>query len=119
MIHWNALRLMILILVGLAVGCGKDERDNDKPAVEDHSGHDHGDEMKHESGGEDAFAGLSAADAKLARAQDVCPVGDDKLGSMGTPIKVMVGDRPVFLCCKNCRGTLLKNPDKYIAKLGK
>ena len=40
-----------------------------------------------------------------ARAQGICPVSGQKLGSMGEPIKVKVGKEEVaFLCCKGCVG---------------
>ena len=113
MIHWSALRLAVVILVGLAVGCGK----NDDDKADDHSGHEHGEATEHDEGDEDPFAALSPEDAKLAKAQEVCPVSDEKLGGMGTPIKVQVGDRAVFLCCEMCRKKILADPDKYLAKL--
>jgi hypothetical protein len=36
--------------------------------------------------------------------QEICPVSGQKLGSMGTPIKVALGEQKeqVFLCCKGC-----------------
>jgi hypothetical protein len=38
-------------------------------------------------------------------AQGICPVSGQKLGSMGAPIKVKVGeDEHAFLCCKGCLG---------------
>ena len=64
-----------------------------------------------------AFASLSEADRAAALAQKVCPVSDQVLGSMGTPIKVSVSGREVFLCCEGCQEELLANPDKYLAKL--
>jgi hypothetical protein len=60
---------------------------------------------------------LSAEDQALADMQKVCIVGDGPLGSMGHPVKVMIGDRAVFLCCEHCRGPLEKDPEKYLAKL--
>ncbi len=60
---------------------------------------------------------LSAEDQALADKQKVCVVGGEALGSMGTPIKMMVGDRAVFLCCEGCRGAVEKDPEKYLAKL--
>ena len=60
---------------------------------------------------------LSAEDQALADKQKICPVGGEALGSMGTPVKVMVGDRSVFLCCEGCRGAVEKDPEKYLAKL--
>jgi Cu(I)/Ag(I) efflux system membrane fusion protein len=63
------------------------------------------------------FEKLSEADRAAALAQKVCPVSDEKLGEMGTPFKVTVKGRDVFLCCPNCKEDLLKDPDKYFAKL--
>jgi len=59
--------------------------------------------------------GLSAEDQLLADKQKNCPVGGEALGSMGTPIKVMVGERAVFLCCEGCRSAVEKDPAKYLA----
>ena len=47
--------------------------------------------------------------------QEVCPVMDEPLGSMGNPIKVMVGDKPIFLCCKGCIKKIKADPAKYLA----
>lgn len=65
----------------------------------------------------DAFGELSPEDAQLVSKQGVCPVADMELGSMGTPVKVMVEGRPVFICCEGCRKRLLAEPAKYLAKL--
>ncbi|MCC7333981.1 MAG: hypothetical protein IT422_02725 [Pirellulaceae bacterium] len=40
---------------------------------------------------------------------------DESLGSMGTPIKAMVGDKPIFLCCKGCVKKIQAEPAKYLA----
>src|SRR5262245_24889925 len=69
---------------------------------------------------DDVTAGLAAlgeADRAAAVAQKVCPVSDEPLGAMGTPIKVNVKGRDVFLCCESCRDSILGDPDKYLAKL--
>jgi hypothetical protein len=65
----------------------------------------------------EAFAELSAADQAVALAQKICPVSGEALGGMGTPIKVSVGGRDVFICCESCKEPLLAEPDKYLAKL--
>ena len=65
------------------------------------------------------LAKLPPEDLALAKKQKVCPVTDAPLGSMGTPVKVNVKGRDVFLCCVGCKDRLLKNPDKYLAKLDK
>lgn len=63
------------------------------------------------------LAALSDADRAAVLAQKVCPVSDEELGGMGTPIKVTVEGRDIFLCCEGCKDELLANPDKYLAKL--
>jgi YHS domain-containing protein len=40
--------------------------------------------------------------------QEICPISGQKLGSMGTPIKVKVGEETVFLCCKGCMKQKIK-----------
>lgn len=65
----------------------------------------------------DGFDKLSPADQTAALAQKICPVSGDKLGEMGTPFKVTVKGRDVFLCCPSCKDDLMKDPDKYLAKL--
>jgi len=67
----------------------------------------------------EAIAKLSPADRALAEKQKKCPVADMPLGSMGTPIKVDVDGRPVFICCEGCRESLLAEPAKYLAALRK
>lgn len=57
------------------------------------------------------------ADAAAIAAQKVCPVMDEPLGGMGTPIKVMVGDKPIYLCCKGCIKKIQAEPAKYLAKI--
>jgi Cu(I)/Ag(I) efflux system membrane fusion protein len=46
---------------------------------------------------------LSPADRELAIAQKLCVVQkENRLGSMGVPVKVMLEGQPVFLCCSGC-----------------
>lgn len=99
------MRYLLLASVLLAAACGKQDdhdHDHDKPAM---------------SEVEKAMSALSEADRKLATAQKTCPVSEKPLGSMGTPIKVDVEGRAVFLCCEGCRKKLLADPAKYLAKL--
>lgn len=60
---------------------------------------------------------LPEADAKLALAQQVCPVSGEHLGSMDTPIKVEFEGKAAFLCCDSCKDGFDKEPAKYLAKL--
>jgi membrane fusion protein, copper/silver efflux system len=64
-------------------------------------------------------SGLSAEDQRLVNLQKVCPVTDQPLGSMGTPLRVQVEGRAVFVCCEGCAPALKKNPQKYLVKLAK
>ncbi len=66
---------------------------------------------------DDPFAAMPEADRVAALAQEMCPVGDSPLGSMGTPIKVTVEGRDVYLCCEHCREMLEADPAAYFAKL--
>lgn len=65
----------------------------------------------------EALAKLSPEDRALAEKQRTCPVTDEPLGSMGTPIKVTVGGREAFVCCEGCVDELKKNFAKYEGKL--
>lgn len=55
------------------------------------------------------------SDASGIARQKVCPVMDEPLGGMGTPIKVMVGNKPIYLCCKGCVKKIQAEPSKYLA----
>lgn len=57
----------------------------------------------------------TAADAALVAKQAKCPVMDEPLGSMGQPVKVTIGDKPIFLCCKGCVKKIKAEPAKYLA----
>ncbi len=93
--------------------------------------HDHGDKDQHDTassgGGEnsdmqkmhEALAKLPEADRASAEKQHFCPVTGEMLGLMGPPIKVDVKGQVVWLCCEGCKKELLKDPEKYLAKLNK
>src|SRR5262249_4921868 len=50
-----------------------------------------------------ALSKLSDADRQLATEQKYCPIlPKSRLGSMGTPIKLMLNGQPVFVCCSAC-----------------
>ena len=63
-------------------------------------------------------------DQKTAMEQKICAVNEEEgkpvhLGTMGVPIKQTVKGKTVFLCCPGCKRELEKNPDKYLARIGK
>jgi multidrug efflux pump subunit AcrA (membrane-fusion protein) len=64
-----------------------------------------------------ALSKLSPADRALAEVQKICPVTDEPLGVMGTPVKVMVKGRPVFVCCKGCDEEAVENADEVLRKV--
>ena len=51
---------------------------------------------------------LTKADQLRIAVQGICPVMGAKLGSMGDPIKVKLGDQIGYLCCKACAGKKVK-----------
>lgn len=57
------------------------------------------------------------ADADAIAAQKKCPVMDEELGGMGTPQKVNVKGKSVYICCVGCAKKLHAEPDKYLAML--
>lgn len=64
------------------------------------------------------LAKLSTEDRKLAEEQGFCAVEHkNPLGSMGVPVKVMVKDQPVFLCCAGCKTKALAHADRTLAKV--
>jgi RND family efflux transporter MFP subunit len=66
------------------------------------------------------LAKLSASDRAVASAQRFCVVlEENRLGSMGKPIKVMIEGQPVFLCCEGCRKKALADPKASLAKAAK
>jgi hypothetical protein len=63
-------------------------------------------------------AKLSAEDRGLVEAQEWCAIStDERLGSMGPPIKLTIKGEPVFICCKGCQKKAEGNPDKTLAKV--
>jgi hypothetical protein len=68
----------------------------------------------------EALAKLSPEDRALAEKQRLCVIDEEnRLGSMGTPIKLDVKGRTVFICCGGCRKRALADPDKTLTKLDK
>ncbi|MDY0168150.1 MAG: hypothetical protein RBS80_16500 [Thermoguttaceae bacterium] len=109
----TALVLLVSVLgLGTLAGCG-----GPSAPVDPHAGHDHG--AADDTAGEyaEALAGLAPADRELAEKQQICPVSEQPLGSMGTPVKVKVEGRDVLLCCAGCQQAIEADPQKYLAKL--
>ncbi len=65
-----------------------------------------------------SLAKLDTADRESAEEQKYCAVEmDNRLGSMGKPVKVTMKDQAIWLCCKGCEKAALKDPDKTLARV--
>ena len=62
---------------------------------------------------------LPADEQAAALKQAKCPVSDEALGSMGTPIKVVAEGKTFYICCKGCVKEVEANPKEIVAKLAK
>lgn len=116
----NRFSLFLFLLLTLAfaplVGC--DSRPAATPTTGESKNPDDKNADDPEADIRESLAKLSDADRKLAEEQKYCAVMENKrLGAMGTPLKLTVKDRPVFLCCKGCQRKALADPDKTLAKV--
>ena len=128
--------LVTTISIGLS-GCGSSAKSTPKTSAQtkktaqktesktDYSDQKNGDPAQDNQGKkvsdeiEEALSKLSAEDRALAEKQKICPVSEKLLGEMGAPIKLNVKGQDVFICCKGCKKAVLKNPEKYLAKIKK
>jgi hypothetical protein len=115
-----AARLLILgCSVSLAPGCGQDRQhahDAKSAAAKGEDAHDHG--AGNSAKIEAARAKLSAEDRRLVEAQEFCVIQTkQRLGSMGTPVKLDIQGQPVFLCCKACTRKATADPEKTLKTL--
>jgi hypothetical protein len=122
------LRYRILFALAAAsfliiAGCQKHQHAQGDAQTHDHASNEPATTpSKGEPSAEDeireARAGLSPEDRKLVEAQEWCVIQtDERLGSMGPPIKLMVNGQPVFVCCGSCKRKAMANPDKTLATL--
>lgn len=56
------------------------------------------------------------SDAMLISLQGSCPVSGKPLGSMGTPPKIVVDGKPLFVCCAGCSARVQNAPEQYFTK---
>ncbi|HJT77216.1 MAG TPA: hypothetical protein VJ739_08440 [Gemmataceae bacterium] len=113
---------MVLFIPLALAGCKDAASDRAKPPATDKERVS--DKSADKQGqGEDAeiranLAKLGPEDRKLAEEQKFCVIQkDNRLGAMDVPIKVMVKDRPVFVCCKGCVRRALNNPDQTLTRV--
>lgn len=63
-------------------------------------------------------AKLSPDDRALVEAQEWCVVQtEERLGSMGPPMKLDIKGQAVFICCKGCKRKAEADPDRTLAKV--
>jgi hypothetical protein len=62
---------------------------------------------------------LDEADRKVALEQKLCPISGAHLGAMGKPVKLMLKDQTVFLCCDSCEEDATAKPEAALARLGR
>ena len=98
------------LLIGL-VGCAQSARPTTHPAADVTAGPiAPADEISAER------AKLAPEDRALVDAQEWCVIStDERLGSMGPPLKLSIKRQPVFVCCKGCVRRAEADPDKTLA----
>ncbi|MDB5306816.1 MAG: putative Co/Zn/Cd efflux system rane fusion protein [Gemmataceae bacterium] len=64
-----------------------------------------------------ALAKLAPDDRTLAESQVWCPVQRDRLGIMGTPEKLALGGKILFVCCPVCRPTAEADPAEMFTRV--
>jgi YHS domain-containing protein len=62
---------------------------------------------------------LPEAEQPVALTQMTCPVSDEHLGEMGTPIKQTIDDKTFYICCESCEAKVKSDPKGVLAKLKK
>lgn len=111
--------LPMFALAGSALLLGCNNSDKSKPKSDQHANQEAKRDVDQKGQSDEikaARAKLNPEDRKLVDAQEFCAVtADSRLGEMGTPIKIMVTDQPVFLCCKGCQRKALADPDTTLA----
>ncbi len=63
------------------------------------------------------LAKLSRDDRLLADAQKYCPVTAERLGEMDMPVKVIIKEQPVFVCCKGCVEDAQRDANRTLNKV--
>jgi hypothetical protein len=103
--------LLLACSAAFSVGCGKPEPSKvqvspsgSKPGVSDDVAVER--------------AKLSAEGRAAVEAQEWCAIStDQRLGSMGPPLKLDITGQTVFLCCKGCQRKAEADPEKTLASV--
>jgi hypothetical protein len=109
MTRYRSVAATALFAAGLLAGCGADQ---EKPRAAVPASQTSSDDVSAER------AKLSPEDSTLVEAQEWCVINsDERLGSMGPPLKLDIKGQPVFVCCKGCKKKAEADPDKTLAKV--
>ena len=109
----------LVVAASCGLGCGGPDPMTDRPAEVATGGEPVARTAK-EKKIDAARAKLSPEDRALVDAQDYCAVmPKQKLGSMGVPLKLTIKGRPVFVCCKGCKGKAEDAPDETLEAVEK
>ncbi len=106
---WSIGAVLFAVLIA---GCGKSQN-MPRTSQAEHGQHaeSHDDATEVQTN----LSKLSEEDRPLALAQGYCAVSRERLGSMGAPLKLVLNDQPVFVCCKGCEKKAKSKPEKAIA----
>lgn len=100
---------LVAALAVFALGCGKNPAATSPGGAAPTSGPAATDEVAAER------AKLSPEDRALVEAQEWCVVSpEERLGSMGPPLKLDIKGQPVFVCCKGCKRKAESEPEKTL-----
>lgn len=107
--RYRFVAVTALLAAVVLAGCNAD---NGKPQAAAPTGQSKPDDVAAER------AKLAPEERALVEAQEWCVVNsDERLGSMGPPLKLDIKGQPVFVCCKGCKRKAEADPDKTLAKV--
>lgn len=102
---------VVVVTAVILTGCDKNEPKAETPAGQTKLTRNQTDDVATER------AKLDQAERALVEAQEWCVVQtDERLGSMGPPLKLDIKGQPAFVCCKGCKKKAEADPDKTLAK---
>jgi hypothetical protein len=108
----------IALIIGLAAAAGTVQEASAQQGMQNTAGMKTSQTDPKEAAIQTNLAKLSPEDRKAAEAQKFCAIQTkNRLGTMGTPVKIMVKGQPVFLCCNMCVAKAQANPDKTLASV--
>lgn len=108
-ITWSIGAVLFAVLI---FGCGKSQN---MPTTSQAEHGQHAESHSDAAEVQTNISKLTEEDRPLALAQGYCAVSKERLGSMGAPLKLVLNDQPVFVCCKGCEKKAKSRPEKALA----